>query len=107
MVLTLLALTVAAATFGVAAAYNVASLPSPQFGSARYLLQFAGADQKTMTADITAARRAFGTIQVIGRQFVSIPGSTQTVEYRVMNPDGPYSGPMLALVQGHYPAAAG
>ena len=90
-----------------AAAYNVAPLPNPQFGSAAYLLQFAGPDQKTMTADITAARKAFGTIQVIGRQFVSIPGSAQTVEYRALNPGGPYSGPMLALVQGHYPAGAG
>ena len=107
LVLALLALTVGASTFGVAAAYNVASLPGPQFGSASYLLQFAGTDQKTMTADITAARKAFGTVQVIGRQFVPVPGSAQTVEYRAMNPDGPYSGPMLALVRGHYPAGAG
>jgi putative ABC transport system permease protein len=73
LVLALLALTVGAAAFGVAAAYNVASLPGPQFGSANYLLQFAGTGQKTMTADIAAARRTFGTIEVIGRQFVSIP----------------------------------
>ena len=107
LVLALLALTVGAATFGVAAAYNVSSLPSPQFGSASYLLQFAGTGQKTMTADIAAARKAFGTIEVIGRQFVSIPGSTQTAEFRALSPDGPYSGPMLALVQGHYPSGAG
>ena len=44
---------------------------------------------------------------MIGRQFVSIPGSAQTVEYRALNPDGPYSGPTLALVQGRYPAGAG
>jgi putative ABC transport system permease protein len=107
LVLALLALTVGAAAFGVAAAYNVASLPGPQFGSANYLLQFAGTGQKTMTADIAAARRTFGTIEVIGRQFVSIPGSTQTVEYRALSPDGPYSGPMLALVRGRYPSGAG
>ena len=107
LVLALLTLTVAAAAFGVAAAYNVASLPGPQFGSANHLLQFDGTGQKTMAADIAAARRAFGTIEVIGRQFVPIPGSTQTVEYRALSPDGPYSGPMLALVQGHYPSGAG
>jgi putative ABC transport system permease protein len=44
---------------------------------------------------------------VIGRQFVSIPGSAEAVEYRALSPDGPYSGPMLALMQGHYPAGAG
>jgi putative ABC transport system permease protein len=107
LVLGLLVLTVGAATFSVAAAYNVASLPNPQFGSANHLLQFAGPGQKTVAADIAEARKAFGTIQVIGRQFVSIPGSAQTVEYRALAPDGPYSGPMLALVQGHYPSAAG
>lgn len=107
LVLALLALTVAAAAFGVAAAYNLASLPGPQFGSAGYLLQFSGTGQKTMTADIAAARKAFGTVQVIGRQFVPIPGSTQTIEYRALSPDGPYTGPMLALLQGHYPTGAG
>jgi putative ABC transport system permease protein len=107
LVLALLALTVGAAAFGVAAAGNVASLPSPQFGSARYLLQFAGADRKTTTANIAAARKAFGSIEVIGRQFVPIPGSTQTVEYRALSPDGRYTGSMLALLRGHYPTGAG
>jgi putative ABC transport system permease protein len=106
LVLILLALTVGAAAFGVAAAYNVAARPGPQFGSAGYLLQFSG-PQPAMTADITDVRRAFGTVQVIGHQFVSIPGSAQTVEFRALSPDGPYSGPMLALVQGHYPSGAG
>jgi putative ABC transport system permease protein len=103
LVLALLAMTVGAAAFGVSAAYNVASLPGPQFGSAEYLLQVTGPGHQT----ITAARKAFGTVEVIGRQFVSIPGSAQTVEYRALSPDGPYSGPMLALVQGQYPAGAG
>src|SRR5499425_1776202 len=107
LVVALLALTVGAASFGVAAAYNLAPLPGPQFGSANYLLQFAGTGQRTVTADIAAARKAFGAIQVIGLQFVSIPGSTQTLEFRALNRGGPYSGPMLALVQGHYPAGGG
>jgi putative ABC transport system permease protein len=107
LVLALLALTVGAATFGVAAAYNVSPVPNPQFGSASYLVQFAGIGQRTMTEDIAAVRKAFGTIEVIGRQFEPIPGSTQTVEFRAQSPDGPYSGPMLALVQGHYPSGAG
>jgi len=107
LVTALLALTVAAAAFGVAASYNTSALPNPQFGSASYLVQFAGVGQRTMTADVAAVRKAFGTIEVIGRQFVPIPGSTQTVEFRAQSPDGPYSGPMLALVQGHYPSGAG
>ena len=107
LVLALLTLTVAAAAFSVSAAYNVASLPGPQFGSASYLLQFGGTSPKTLAADIAAARKAFGTIQVIGRRFVPIPGSAQTVEFRAQNPHGPYGGPMIAQTQGHYPAATG
>src|SRR5580700_4182614 len=107
LVLALLALTVGAACFGVAAAYNLAPPPSPQLGSADYLLQFAGPGGKAMTADIAAARKAFGSIEVVGHQFVPIPGSAQSVEFRALSPGGPYSGPMLALVQGHYPSGAG
>ncbi len=107
LVLALLTLTVAAAAFSVSAAYNVASLPGPQFGSANHLLQFDGTNPKALTADIAAARKAFGTIQVIGRRFVPIPGSTQTVEFRAEGPHGPYSGPMLALAEGRFPAGPG
>jgi putative ABC transport system permease protein len=107
LVLALLALTVGAACFGVAAAYNLAPPPSPQLGSADYLLQFAGPGGKAMTADIAAARKAFGSIEVVGHQFVPIPGSAQSVEFRALSPGGPYSGPMLALVQGRYPSSAG
>ncbi|MGI8445668.1 MAG: FtsX-like permease family protein [Streptosporangiaceae bacterium] len=107
LVLALLTLTVAAAAFSVSAAYNVASLPGPQFGSANHLLQFDGTNPKALTADIAAARKAFGTIQVIGRRFAPIPGSTQTVEFRAESPHGPYSGPMLALTEGRFPAGPG
>jgi putative ABC transport system permease protein len=107
LVLALLSLTVAAAAFSVSAAYNVASLPGPQFGSANHLLQFGETGPKALAADIAAARKAFGTIQVIGRRFVPIPGSAQTVEFRAENPQGPYGRPMIALTQGRYPAGAG
>jgi putative ABC transport system permease protein len=107
LVLALLILAVAAAAFSVSAAYNVASLPGPQFGSANHLLQFDGSNPKVLAADIAAARKAFGTIQVIGRRFVPIPGSGQTVEFRAQNPDGPFSGPMIALTRGRYPSGAG
>ncbi|MFI5063251.1 MAG: FtsX-like permease family protein [Streptosporangiales bacterium] len=107
LVLALLTLTVAAAAFSVSAAYDVASLPGPQFGSANHLLQFDGTNPRALTADIAAARKAFGTIQVIGRRFVPIPGSTQTVEFRAESPHGPYSGPMLTLTKGRFPGGPG
>jgi putative ABC transport system permease protein len=107
LVLALLTLTVAAAAFSVSAAYDVASPPGPQFGSANHLLQFDGTNPRALAVDIAAARKAFGTIQVIGRRFLPIPGSTQTVEFRAESPHGPYSGPMLALTEGRFPAGPG
>jgi putative ABC transport system permease protein len=107
LVLALLTLSVAAAAFSVSAAFNVASLPGPQFGSASHLLQLGGSDPRTLAADIAAARKAFGTIQVIGRRTAAIPGSAQTLEFRAEDPDGPFGGPMLALTQGRYPSGAG
>src|ERR1700722_19559156 len=70
LVVALLTLTVAAAAFSVSAAYNLASRPGPQFGSANHLLQFDGSNPKVLAADLAAARKAFGNIQVIGRRFV-------------------------------------
>jgi putative ABC transport system permease protein len=107
LVLALLTFAVATAAFSVSAAYNVASLPGPQFGSANHLLQFDGTNPKALAADVAAARKAFGTIQVIGQRITAIPGSTQTVEFRAEDPHGPYSGPMLALSRGRYPSGAG
>ena len=107
LVLALLIVTVAAASFSVSAAYNVASLPGPQFGSANHLLQLDGSNLPVLAADIAAARKAFGTIQVIGRRFAPIPGSTQTAELRSEDPHGPYSKPTIALTRGRYPSGAG
>jgi putative ABC transport system permease protein len=107
LVIALLTFTVAAASFSVSAAYSVASQPGPQFGSANHLLQLSGSGPKVLAADLAAARKAFGTIQVIGRRIVPIPGSTQTVEFRAEGLHGPYGGPMLALSHGRYPSGAG
>ena len=60
LVLALLILTVAAAGFSVSAAYNVAALPGPQFGSANHLLQFGGTSPKALAADSRRPGRRSG-----------------------------------------------
>jgi putative ABC transport system permease protein len=107
LLITLLALTVASAIFGGSAAYNVAPSPNAQFGSATQLLSFDGADPHRLAADIFAARKAFGTIEVIGHRYVPIPGSVKTAEFRAQSPSGTFGGPMLALRGGSYPTSAG
>ena len=37
---------------------------------------------------------------------MSIPGSINTYQLRAQDPHGPFGGPMLSLVSGHYPSGA-
>ena len=42
-------------------------------------------------------------MQVIENETFSVPGSNQTYQLRSQDPHGPYGGPMLQLLSGHYP----
>ncbi len=50
--------------------------------------------------------RTFGRVEVIENETQSIPGSISTYQLRAQDPHGPFSGPMLSLVSGHYPSSA-
>ena len=56
-----------------------------------------------MAAQIAQIQQAVGTVQVIANQTFTVPGSTQTYQLRSQDPNGPYGGPMLQLLSGHYP----
>ncbi len=56
-----------------------------------------------MDAQIAALEHRFGTVQVIENETFHVPGSTQTYDLRSQDPHGPYGGPMLQLLSGHYP----
>ena len=43
---------------------------------------------------------------MIENETLSIPGSINTYQLRAQDPHGPFSGPMLSLVSGHYPSGA-
>ena len=107
LVLSLLTVAVATATFFAAFAYNVTVGAEGRFGSADHRIQFIGSDPAATAADIAAAARYFGTIDVIMARSVRIPGATERLELRLQDPHGPYGAPMLALRQGRYPRAAG
>ncbi|HEX6338493.1 MAG TPA: FtsX-like permease family protein [Jiangellaceae bacterium] len=108
LVLALLTLAVAAATGGASAAFNLAPAEgNAERGSADQSLHFENADPAGMAVDIAAAEQWFGTIDVIGRRYVPIPGMFEPVELRSQDPGGAFSAPMLALVDGRYPTADG
>lgn len=108
LVIALLTLAVATATGGASAAFNLAPAEgNAERGSADQSLHFEDADPAGMALDIAAAEEWFGTIDVIGRRYVPIQGMFEPVELRAQDPDGAFSGPMLALADGRYPTANG
>lgn len=107
LVLGLLTLTVAAALFCVSAAYNAIPSSDARFGTATQRLTLDGSDPRKPDADVAAIREWFGTVELIGHRQVAVPGSVETLELRAQDPQGTYSGPMLALLEGRWPSAAG
>jgi putative ABC transport system permease protein len=107
LVVTLLTVAVAAAIGSITIVHNTAPADNAQFGSANKLLTFDGSDPRKLQAGIAAARRHFGTIDVISHRSVALPGSVETVDYRAQDPGGAYGGELLALRRGSYPAGPG
>jgi len=107
LVLALLTVAVAVAIFSASAAYNIAPVPgNARSGTVNHNLKFDGSDPQALAAAISAAEEWFGTIEVIAHRQVPIPGSVESVEVRAQDPQGAYSGPMLALVEGRFPTGA-
>ncbi len=101
-ILGLLTVTVAAATFGIAFAALAPSTPDAEFGTANHMLTVTGSGAEQAAA-VSAAARRFGQIEVIDHATAAILGAVNTIDVRSQQPGG-YSGPMLRLDAGHYPA---
>jgi putative ABC transport system permease protein len=107
LVLALLVVAVAATIWGAGVATNTPpSNPNAStFGTASALVTLPGSDPH-LTADIAAITSKYGPADVIENQNIST-GLTEAVQLRAQNPAGPYGGPMLSLLSGHYPAGPG
>jgi putative ABC transport system permease protein len=77
-----------------------------EFGSANQILTFDATNPRKLQAGLDAARRSFGTIDVIGHRSVPIPGGIEKVDYRAQDPNGAYGGVLLALRDGSYPQSS-
>ncbi|HEY6473734.1 MAG TPA: hypothetical protein VIY26_12650, partial [Acidimicrobiales bacterium] len=115
LILLLIVVAVAAVVVGSAVAVNTPPPTNAGFGTAHDLATFeltpggksAALGTNTLAyADSQIARlqHQFGTTQVIENQNLTVPGSTQTYDLRSQDPHGPYGGPMLQLLSGHYPS---
>ncbi len=112
LILVLIVVAVAAVVLGSAVAVNTPPPANAGFGTAHDLATFNLSTPTTKSpsqslanteAHIAALRQHFGTVQVIENETLDIPGSNQTYQLRSQDPRGPYGGPMLQLVAGHYP----
>ena len=107
LVVALLAVAVAAAIGSLTVVYNTSPAFDGEFGSAKGLLTFDGSDPQALEAALASAEKSFGTTDVIGHRSVRVPGGVETVDVRSQDTDGPYSGDLLALRRGSYPAGPG
>jgi putative ABC transport system permease protein len=103
LVLALLTVSVAAAIASVTIAYNSGATDDAEFGSARHLLRFDGADPSRLQAGLAAVEERFGTVDVIGHRSLAVPGGVEKLEFRAQDPRGPYGRARLALRRGSYP----
>ncbi len=103
LVLALMVVAVAAATTVATVATNAAAKSNPKFGSASALAVLDATNPTTARAEVTNARGRFGHVDVISHASVDVPGSAETLDVRVQDPNGKFSGALLSLRQGRYP----
>jgi putative ABC transport system permease protein len=105
LILALITVAVAATIVGSAVATNNPPPKNAGFGTARYSASFQSYDARTASA--IAQLERLGPVDVIENETQSIPGSINTYQLRAQNSHGPFGGPMLSLVSGHYPSSSG
>src|SRR5512133_1922919 len=103
LVVTLLTVAVTAAIGSITIAYNSVPADNSDFGAANQVLSLDPTDPQKFQAALDAAKKSFGTFDVIGHRSVSIPGSVERLDYRSQTPGGTYTGELLALRSGSYP----
>src|SRR4029450_6500313 len=81
LVLALLAVAVTAAISSIAIVHHIGPADNSEFGEANTLLEFDGSDEGKLEAGIAAARRHFGTIDVVARRSGPVAGHTHTLAY--------------------------
>jgi putative ABC transport system permease protein len=107
LVLALLTAAMVATAFSVSAAYSLVPSADARFGTGNQRLELDKAGRRQLDAEVAAIRAWFGTVDVINRRAVPVPGSVEPLELRAQDPRGAYGRPMLALLAGRWPTAAG
>jgi len=105
LILALIVVAVAATIVGSAVATDTQQPKTFGFGSAGDSATFSSLNAHTESM-IANLEHRFHRVEVLENETMSIPGSINTFQLRAQDPHGQFSGPMLALVSGHYPTGA-
>jgi putative ABC transport system permease protein len=105
LILALITVAVAATIVGSAVATNNPPPKNSGFGTAQDSVSFTAYDAHTASV-IAILEHRFGRVELIENETQSIPGSINTYQLRAQDTHGPFSGPMLSLVSGHFPSGA-
>jgi len=107
LILSLLTFAVAASIGFASAAYNIAGARlDGTFGTANHFFEFDNQNPTALAAKLDAATKWFGQVEAIGHHEVTLPGTVKKLDYRVQDPKGAFSRPMLDLRSGDYPTTA-
>jgi putative ABC transport system permease protein len=104
LILALITVAVAATVLGSSVAVNNPPPKNAGFGTAHYSVSFASYGKKAQ--NFITKLEHLGTEQIIENETYSIPGSIHTYQLRSQDPHGPFGGPMLSVVSGHFPSSA-
>ena len=104
LVLSLIAVAVAATTIGLGVIVNVQSSDQALMGTATSRIDV-GSPGSRVNADIATARQALGTVEAIEHESVPVPGSVAPIDLRAQDPHGTFGAVMLRLVSGSYPSS--
>ena len=106
--LLILALITVAVGATVVASTVATDTPAPiagVLGTAQAATTFGGTPAQ-ISSQVKSLEGRFGRVDVIANESVPIPGTQNTFDLRAQDPRGPFGGPMLSLVSGHYPVTA-
>ncbi len=109
LILALLTLSIAVAAAASSAVYNMPPPSNAELGTANHavLLRQDDADPGLLARNLAVVRARFAATELITRRFAPIPGSTEQLELRGQDPQGPLGRPLLRLRDGRYPTAEG
>ena len=101
VIVAVIAVSVATAICAISAVFNLPDSPVARFGTAQQRLTFESPQDNDRR--LASAREILGTIELIGHQPVSIPGSADTFDARAQDPRGHFAAGTVKLVDGQLP----